>query len=235
LIFFEYIVTFSEEVYVIWQARLTTVTAIFALNHYLLVVQGINFALDAIWWHTPLVSRCDSNSEIFDLKFMKRLIDKLLGFSAFRTYAVSGHQIIPALLVLLLGLAPVGANLVIVFVARICPAASDLIVVLLTWFKTFRLAIEVRKLQLRGSISTVLMRDGEYVWLSWVIHAKPYEQPIQGTLYFMYVGLCHSALSRLCSSTVHQGPFASQHPRDRDYTPLREFTGKFIHTTPWPL
>ena len=50
--------------------------------------------------------------------------------------------------------------------AGICPAISDLIVVLVTWYKTFRLAIEVRKLRLKGSIVTMLMRDGEYVLLS---------------------------------------------------------------------
>ncbi|KZT02082.1 uncharacterized protein LAESUDRAFT_662599, partial [Laetiporus sulphureus 93-53] len=154
-IFFEYMVTFAEEVQVIWGARLTTVTVIFALNRYLLVVQGVSSTLSAVWWHTPL-----------------RLIDKLLGFSAFRTYAISGGQIAPALLVLLLGLVPAGANIVIVALictipaviifARICPAVSDLIVVLVTWFKTSGLAIKVRKLRLKGSIATVLVRDGEY-------------------------------------------------------------------------
>ncbi|KZT02216.1 uncharacterized protein LAESUDRAFT_730389 [Laetiporus sulphureus 93-53] len=42
----------------------------------------------------------------------------------------------------------------------VCPAVSDLIVVLVTWYKTFRLAIEVRKLRFKGSIATMLMRDG---------------------------------------------------------------------------
>ncbi|KZT02067.1 uncharacterized protein LAESUDRAFT_730579 [Laetiporus sulphureus 93-53] len=46
------------------------------------------------------------------------------------------------------------------FVSGICSAVSDLLVVLVTWFKTFRLAIEVRKLRLNGSIATMLMRDG---------------------------------------------------------------------------
>ncbi|KZT08755.1 uncharacterized protein LAESUDRAFT_54122 [Laetiporus sulphureus 93-53] len=54
LIFFEHIVTFSEEVHVIWGGRLTTVTVIFALNRYLLMVQGVSNALDVIWWRTPL-------------------------------------------------------------------------------------------------------------------------------------------------------------------------------------
>ncbi|KZT08823.1 uncharacterized protein LAESUDRAFT_603530, partial [Laetiporus sulphureus 93-53] len=103
LTFYEYIVTFPEEVHVIWGARLTTVTIVFALNRYLLIVQGVSNALNVIWWHTPLV---------------------------------------------------------VVLIARICPAVSDLIVLLVTWFKTFRLAMEVRKLRFRGSIATVLMRDG---------------------------------------------------------------------------
>ncbi|KZT10513.1 uncharacterized protein LAESUDRAFT_601600, partial [Laetiporus sulphureus 93-53] len=98
LIFFEYIVTFSEEIHVIWGARLTTVTVIFALNRYLLMAQGVNFALNPVWW--------------------------------------------------------------LVIIARIFPAVSDLIVVLVTWFKTSALAIEVRKLRIKGSIATLLMRDG---------------------------------------------------------------------------
>ncbi|KZT01602.1 uncharacterized protein LAESUDRAFT_663589, partial [Laetiporus sulphureus 93-53] len=168
LIFFEYIVTLSEEVHVIWGARLTAVTVIFALNRYLLTVQGISFILNAFWWHTPLVSQLVSC------------------FSAFRAYAISEHQIVPALIVLLLGLAPVGVNAVIValtrtiptvvLIARIGPAISDLIVVLITWFKTSGLAIEARRLRLRGSIATVLMRDGEYVVL--LVHATPYKRPI---------------------------------------------------------
>ncbi|KZT08759.1 uncharacterized protein LAESUDRAFT_648827, partial [Laetiporus sulphureus 93-53] len=107
LIFFEYIVTFSEEVRVIWGARFTTVSVIFAFNRYLLMIQGISFALDLVWWHTPLV---------------------------------------------------------IILVARICPVVSDLIVLLVTWYKTSGLAIQARRLRLRAKIATLLMRDGEYVW-----------------------------------------------------------------------
>ena len=81
------------------------------------------------------------------------------------------------------------------FLLGICLAVSDLIVVLVTWFKTFRLAIEVRKLRLKGSIATVLMRDGEYVLRSHGTCNMLDKQPIQGTLYFMYVGFCHSTLT----------------------------------------
>ncbi|KZT08916.1 uncharacterized protein LAESUDRAFT_723208 [Laetiporus sulphureus 93-53] len=186
-IFFEYIVTFSEEVHVIWGARLTTVTIIFTLNRYLLIVQGLNFALNAVWWHTPLAVNLLVNVTIVLLEAVAA------SFSAFRTYAISGHQIVPALLVLLLGLGPAGVNVYtytrlsyafvgyagsypvcefndpesiaiqnkLVLIARICPAVSDLIVVLVTWFKTFRLAIAVRKSRITGSIATLLIRDGE--------------------------------------------------------------------------
>ena len=44
---------------------------------------------------------------------MKRLVDKSLGFAAFRTYAISGHQVVPALLVLLLGLAQLGGYYIV--------------------------------------------------------------------------------------------------------------------------
>ncbi|KZT02215.1 uncharacterized protein LAESUDRAFT_431580 [Laetiporus sulphureus 93-53] len=58
LIFYEYIVTFSQEVHVIWGARLTTVTVIFAINRYMLMVEGISLALNVVWWHTPLLRCC---------------------------------------------------------------------------------------------------------------------------------------------------------------------------------
>ncbi|KZT07251.1 uncharacterized protein LAESUDRAFT_616336, partial [Laetiporus sulphureus 93-53] len=178
LIFFEYTVTFSEEVDVIWGARLTTFTVIFALNRYLLMAQALIFALHPTSWHTPLVSHavCEAVN-LLEGVMTVALEAVIASFSAFRTYAINGHQIVPALLVLLLGLAPVGVNIVtialtrtisaVILISGICWAVSELIVVLVTWFKISRLAIDVRKLRLRGSIATVLMRDGEYVWLSW--------------------------------------------------------------------
>ncbi|KZT00362.1 uncharacterized protein LAESUDRAFT_732297 [Laetiporus sulphureus 93-53] len=191
LVFYEYIVTFPEEVHVIWGVRLTTVTVIFALNRYLLMVQGINSALTPVLWHTPLAVIVLTN-------VMTIVVEAVTAsFSAFRTYAISGHQIVPAMLVLLLGLAPVAVNVYtstrvsyafviyigsyplcgynnresiaiqnkLILIMRICAAASDLIVLLVTWFKTSGLAIEVRRLRLRGSMATVLIRDGEALLL----------------------------------------------------------------------
>ncbi|KZT02219.1 uncharacterized protein LAESUDRAFT_730386 [Laetiporus sulphureus 93-53] len=194
LTFYEYIVTFPQEVHVIWGARLTTVTVIFAINRYLLIVQGVSNALNVIWWHTPLLIDCRSCNAVTVLNEVTTVVLQAVtaSFAAFRTYAISGHQVVPALLVLLLGLAQLGgyyifgyaemsyafvthvgsypvcewnrhesrAILNISFLPAVCLAVSDLIVVLVTWYKTFRLAIEVRKLRFKGSIATMLMRDG---------------------------------------------------------------------------
>ncbi|KZT02212.1 uncharacterized protein LAESUDRAFT_601853, partial [Laetiporus sulphureus 93-53] len=161
LIFYEYIVTFPQEVHVIWGARLTTVTIIFAINRYMLMVQGVMFALSSVFklWHAPLVSHAQVR-DCLTSNFMKRLIGKWLGFAAFRTYAISRPQVVPALLVLLLGLAQVSGYYIVNLATVICPAIADLIVVLVTWYKTFRLAVEVRKLRIKGSIATMLLRDG---------------------------------------------------------------------------
>ncbi|KZT02208.1 uncharacterized protein LAESUDRAFT_730378 [Laetiporus sulphureus 93-53] len=191
LIFYEYIVTFPQEVHVIWGARLTTVTVIFAINRYMLMVQGISSALYAVLWHTPL--SCNAVN-LFNAVTGVVLQAVTASFAAFRTYAISGHQVVPALLVLLLGLIQVGGYYIFVYAqlsvpfvayigsypvcewkrngrisnaalnmslaAAICSAVADLIVVLVTWYKTFRLAVEMRKLRIKGSIATMLMRDG---------------------------------------------------------------------------
>ncbi|KZT05401.1 uncharacterized protein LAESUDRAFT_727048 [Laetiporus sulphureus 93-53] len=204
LIFFEYIVTFSEEVHVVWGTRLTIVTVIFALNRYMLMVQGVSSALNPVWWHTPLFIDCHSCDAVTVLNSVVTNVLEAVAasFSAFRTYAISGRQIAPALLVLLLGLAPVGTNIFtytrdsyefvtyvgkypvcnyndresiaiqdkLVIFGRVCPAVSDLIVLLVTWFKTSGLAIEVRKLRLKGSIATVLIRNGDALLLLDILH-----------------------------------------------------------------
>ncbi|KZT01136.1 uncharacterized protein LAESUDRAFT_816054 [Laetiporus sulphureus 93-53] len=203
LIFFEYIVTFSEEVRVIWGARFTTFRTESRLVAYSTEVSSdgrtVTCSAQSIGCRSCEAVNVLENVSIIVLEAVTA------SFSAFRTYAISGHQIVPALLVLLLGLAPVGDNIFantgysysfvtyvgrypvcnsnqresvaiqkktdpplhrLVIFDRICAAVSDLIVVLVTWFKTAGLAMEVRKLRLRGSIATVLMRDGTLYFMA---------------------------------------------------------------------
>ncbi|KZT03960.1 uncharacterized protein LAESUDRAFT_728672 [Laetiporus sulphureus 93-53] len=74
------------------------------------MVQGINVTLNAIWWHTPLSCEAVLLSTDVTVAVLEAVT---ASFSAFRTYAIDGHQIIPALLVLILGLAPVTVNIFI--------------------------------------------------------------------------------------------------------------------------
>ncbi|KZT08804.1 uncharacterized protein LAESUDRAFT_648695, partial [Laetiporus sulphureus 93-53] len=66
LVLFEHIVTFSDEVHVIWRARLTTVMVMFVLNRYLLMIRVVSNALTVSSWHTPLVSHVVSCCECIE-------------------------------------------------------------------------------------------------------------------------------------------------------------------------
>ena len=54
-------------------------------------------------------------------------------------------------------------KLTVAYVARGSLVAADLIVLVLTWTKTFRNWNEARRLNLDLSVSTCLLRDGKYL------------------------------------------------------------------------
>ena len=63
-----------------------------------------------------------------------------------------------------------------VYVTRSCVIAGDTIVLVLTWQKTFREWNEARRLHMQLSVTTCLLRDGEYRSL---LPSKPAEVEIQ--------------------------------------------------------
>ena len=46
------------------------------------------------------------------------------------------------------------------YVASACTILADLLLLILTWIKTFKLWLELRRLKMPTSITTLLLRDG---------------------------------------------------------------------------
>lgn len=56
LIFYEHLMTLSQEVRLVWGHKLTGATVIFFLNRYLLLAFGVATLLQVFAWDTALVS-----------------------------------------------------------------------------------------------------------------------------------------------------------------------------------
>lgn len=184
LVVYEYLLTFQDEVRMIWRRKWTAATVLFMMNRYLLIASIILQALPS----TP-ESWCTVIPRITDGAALLLLIVFAL-FSALRVYAMWDRNIFLFLLVILPNLVPVGTNFfaavvfrpvlvgpplgqcmlddpvppktdeMLVHATRISVIIADALVLVLTWVKTFHTVREAARLKMKVDVTTMLLRDG---------------------------------------------------------------------------
>ncbi|OBZ69330.1 hypothetical protein A0H81_10860 [Grifola frondosa] len=147
LIFYEYIVTFDREVQSIWGRKFTGATVLFILNRYLMFLKyPINFAS-----YFPVTDKVPIGTNIYLYSRQTSANYPLpIGCSWFNdipdeVYIIplDRHQLSPVLVV-------TRASLIL----------SDVIVLAITWWKTYEIKRAASQANLTASLAMLLLRDG---------------------------------------------------------------------------
>ncbi|KZT05492.1 uncharacterized protein LAESUDRAFT_655781, partial [Laetiporus sulphureus 93-53] len=160
LFFYDIIITFDQEVRVVWTRKITAASVIYILSRYLmflyLILTLVESAVDCEVPSPLRIAFEDSHSPVL-----------ILSFTALRTYAISLHAWHVAALVFLLGMVPAGVNSVrqaldsiVVIGTRVCVVAADGVLLLVTWYRTYGLLKAANEVQVRASLASMLLRDG---------------------------------------------------------------------------
>ncbi|KZT09355.1 uncharacterized protein LAESUDRAFT_647585, partial [Laetiporus sulphureus 93-53] len=183
IIFYEYILTLSDEVSLVWSGHLTITNVLFVANRYFLLSLGFANVMESLYWSSSQVrfqailiciSLTLPRGDLFwCLYIIFRMVVTILpkGISALRVYAIGGHLMILPTFVLAFGLVPAICNIVsshlmplviLIFVSRLCPLASDMIVLVVTWVNTYKIARQARAVKGTASLAVFLLRDGVF-------------------------------------------------------------------------
>ncbi|KAI0754175.1 hypothetical protein C8Q80DRAFT_1265851 [Daedaleopsis nitida] len=180
LLVYDHLLTFAGELQFVWGRRFSGATVIFALNRYTTLIGKVILPI-CVLCTAPVVL-------VMIFTILAYFISAL--FSALRIYAIWDKNWMLFLLVLLLAVSvPVtnmyhyirsapaaapfpfygcGENVELTdeqfyklsMVTHTCAIATDLLVVVLTWIKTFEIKRVAAGLQLKTSLTTLLLRDG---------------------------------------------------------------------------
>ncbi|KAH9927694.1 uncharacterized protein B0H18DRAFT_875458, partial [Fomitopsis serialis] len=159
VIFYDHIITFTEEVQLIWSRRLTGASWVFLANRLLLLVYGVALLVQDV---LSYIHSDDTEAHAASLAV----------FSTLRAYAISGRNILITSSVLSFGLAPVCMNIVTIFrvqlttfVSVYCLAGasailSDSIVIGTTWHSTYLIRKQAREARVQAPLVMLILRDG---------------------------------------------------------------------------
>ncbi|OCH87934.1 hypothetical protein OBBRIDRAFT_735361 [Obba rivulosa] len=156
LVFYDQLNTLSREVEFMWSQRFSCASLLFHVNRLATLLWGIAVLLQTFLHYDGAQVRktfltCNRNL----IPMMTR------AFAAMRTYALLGGSWLLPAIVFVLGITPVGTNIILVVVAtRICLIASDLILLLVTWMKTYATKRQADQLNIKTPLATMLLRDG---------------------------------------------------------------------------
>ncbi|PCH37186.1 hypothetical protein WOLCODRAFT_28966 [Wolfiporia cocos MD-104 SS10] len=186
LLLYEYVITFPQEVRLVWRGRVKSAT-IFILNRFVMLGLAVFSVLEIMSWNTTL--SCDVVNLSYDL-FGLLFYVVWAAFSAQRTYAISRGNIYLAGLTLILGLVPVVTNLYVlasvaydhttipvpgscslpsnispavssslIVVTRACLILSDILIITLTWIALYdgKKTLETCR---EYPLTRLLLRDG---------------------------------------------------------------------------
>ncbi|KAI1783011.1 hypothetical protein LXA43DRAFT_977319 [Ganoderma leucocontextum] len=189
LIVYEYLITIGAEVELFWKQKITGASVLFLANRYLMLF----YTLSLLRGYGPFtlsvtsITSCTvwaSGTRTLEiLSYVpwgcKYPLTRILGFSAFRVFALTNGNWLIALPVFLLSMAPVGINFAdfrwtttmidpiwgcsqVTVIGRASLITADLIVIVVTWFatyKTIRLARAIGH-RTRMRLTVLLLRDG---------------------------------------------------------------------------
>ncbi|KAL6306546.1 hypothetical protein BKA93DRAFT_729128, partial [Sparassis latifolia] len=174
LLLFEHAITLSDEIDYIWRCKKTGVTALFISNRFFGLVLAVSMVVSITPWHS---------NPWFDLSHRHQ---QCAAFSALRVYAVGGRAWLPAGIVFLLSLVPFATNLVLYadvcnsnylphytscsscliysltvsITTRASLSVADIIVLMVTWMKTYKIKKYTNSAHIEAPMVTLLLRDG---------------------------------------------------------------------------
>ncbi|KAI9068939.1 hypothetical protein FKP32DRAFT_1527081, partial [Trametes sanguinea] len=163
---YEHAITFDDEFELFWKGKASSASVMFFLNRYLTLL-GYLTSLPGTY-HSIQSDIVKASSP---------------AFSSLRVYALSDRKIWLAALVFLLLMGPVGVNLVcdhdtriiagravyllgadnilaVTIISRSCAIAADLLVVMVTWWKTRKSIKLYRQANLKTTYGSLILRDG---------------------------------------------------------------------------
>ncbi|KAI0329488.1 hypothetical protein GY45DRAFT_1371562 [Cubamyces sp. BRFM 1775] len=168
MVFYEYIVTFSDEVNLFWKRQMSSASIIFFLNRYLTL---LGYLLDSGTFH----AQSDIGADF--LRYFPQA-----AFSSLRAYALSEHNrwIAGAIFLLLMGPvavnastlrwthihnlpAPIGCTSstgITPSLAKHTAIGADFLVVMVTWWNTRKSMKLYREANLHTSYGNLMLRDG---------------------------------------------------------------------------
>ncbi|OCH85292.1 hypothetical protein OBBRIDRAFT_740147, partial [Obba rivulosa] len=178
IIFYEHTTTFSEEVRLIWGRKLNCVTLLFYVTRWAAFALAISYLLSVFNWHTlPVLimnSSCKAVQLLFDI-FQLMIFISWAAFSGLRIYALEGRNWHLAVIASLIGLGSVGTNLVtfvrpasalnhtfvtVAIACRVCAIASDIIVLLVTWKRTYAMTRAAERVHYRAPLASLMLTNG---------------------------------------------------------------------------
>ncbi|KAH9888009.1 hypothetical protein C8Q73DRAFT_794442 [Cubamyces lactineus] len=176
LLAYDYLLTFSGEIQFVWSRKFSGATVVFVLNRYVTLFSKIVLPISTFWWP----NQTDQRSVVHTVAFV------VAAFSALRVYAVWNKdwrifvlvfavaivvpvtnmyqyiQSIPAALPWPIYGVP-GAHCFLSrlsIVTHTCAIGADLLVIVLTWIKTYQMKKEASVLGSGAAFSSLILRDG---------------------------------------------------------------------------
>ncbi|KAI0357260.1 hypothetical protein OH77DRAFT_1435943 [Trametes cingulata] len=182
LIFYEYFITFASEIRLIWRRKITGASVIFFLNRYIMVFQnGItvasywplpNLSCDALAWMDIVLSLLPYfvwngwyQSTVFwasvslSLTLSMRPLNEGCADWAL-AFATTPENMPPPYNCNVNNTVSIAVDNKLVLVSRLTLIAADSIVLIVTWWKTYRLKKAADAARVKTSIVDLLLRDG---------------------------------------------------------------------------
>ncbi|OCH88097.1 hypothetical protein OBBRIDRAFT_735073, partial [Obba rivulosa] len=172
LVIYDHLATLSRELDWIWNRKFTSVTLLFHLNRWTILLYTI---LNIVGEFLPITSLSLRWSQRLRLSARSFLFTLWAVFSAVRMYALSRGDWRLTLAVFALSMVPGGVNAVkwqdltinadvalTSLTHRICAMAADLLIILVTWYRTFTLKRASDRHGIKTPLITLLLRDG--IW-----------------------------------------------------------------------
>lgn len=189
LVFYEHATTLSQEIELIWARKKSGVTVIFALNRWFTVGLAVSMLLLVPNWDTNIACEAvNILLPVFQLllsiiwaafsalrvyaiggrEWRLALVTLTLGIVPIATNLASDVKtvytsiFVPSIGTLCndIPLLSNDANIILLVLTRSCLIASDAIILVVTWLKTYRIKREADEVNVKTSIVTLLLRDG---------------------------------------------------------------------------
>ncbi|KAI0331799.1 hypothetical protein GY45DRAFT_1433703 [Cubamyces sp. BRFM 1775] len=189
LLTYDHLLTLSGEIQFVWGRKFSGATVVFMLNRYVTLFGKIVLPISTFWWPNQTDDSCRGPIILTEM-FSVIVYFIVAIFSTLRVYAIWNKDWRPALAVLLVGLCVPVANMYhyipsvpgaftwplygcgeatplsdvqlaeFAIVIHSCAIAADLLVLILTWVKTYQIKKLASILEADASFSTLILRDG---------------------------------------------------------------------------